>query len=64
LVTLPNPTQIRKERAAIAADEAKGINTQASKKILRRLLVEKDEEGRGLTDEEAADNMLSLLFAG
>jgi cytochrome P450 len=40
------------------------LNAQRNKKILRRLLIEKDDHGRGLSDEEAADNMLNLLFAG
>jgi cytochrome P450 len=63
--TLGSRLQIRKERAAIAADKAKGVlSAQRNKKILRRLLIEKDDNGRGLSDEEAADNMLNLLFAG
>jgi cytochrome P450 len=58
-------TQIQKERAAIAADEAKGLAyAPGNRKILRRLLAEKDENGRGLSDEEAADNLLNFLFAG
>jgi cytochrome P450 len=60
--------QIHAERAAIAADAAKeapatdGVKPRRS--ILRRLLTERDEEGQTLSDEQAADNLLGLLFAG
>ncbi|MEW5307004.1 MAG: hypothetical protein WDW36_009426 [Sanguina aurantia] len=54
-------------RAQIAASDGSSRRTNAAGSrygALRGILLARDEDGAGLTDDEAADNVVTLLFAG
>lgn len=51
-------TEIREKRELLALGKLEGRN------ILNLLLLAKDENGEGMTDEELHDELITLLFAG